>query len=217
MSRQTKQVMTRQRMRIRFRKEGDLRLISHRDLARLWERMFRRADLSLAMSEGFHPKAKLSFPSALSLGMAGTDEVLEVEIIDSPPIDDVARLLRSQAPEGLGLKQWEWVPPGTGKAQLARATYEVPLPEDRHAEVQQAIERLMATTTYWLNRPERDKPVEIREDLEELTLREGVLCMTLRHRREASVRPRDVLEVLGLGDLEASGRYVTRCKVELAS
>lgn len=204
-------------MRIRFRKEGDLRLISHRDLARLWERMFRRADLSLAMSEGFHPKAKLSFPSALSLGMAGTDEVLEVELIDPPPIDDVARLLRSQAPEGLGLTRWEWVPPGTGKAQLARATYEVPLPDERHADVQQAVERLMAATTYWLNRPERDKPVEIREDLEELSLREGVLCMTLRHRREASVRPRDVLEVLGLADLEASGQFVTRCKVELAS
>ena len=34
-----------QRVRIRFRKEGDLRLISHRDLLRLFERLFRRGKL----------------------------------------------------------------------------------------------------------------------------------------------------------------------------
>jgi len=210
-------MMIRQRIRIRFRKEGDLRLISHRDLARVWERMFRRADLSLAMSEGFHPKAKLSFPSALSLGTAGMDEVLEVELTEALQLEEVSDRLRAQAPEGLGITELAWVPPGTGKAQVARATYEVPLPAELHATVQEAMDRLMAVTTYWHTRPGRDKPVEIREDVEELSLRAGVLRMTLRHRPEASVRPRDVLEVLGLSDLEASGHHVTRCKVDLAS
>ena len=37
--------MIRQRVRIRFRKEEDLRWISHRDLIRVFERLFRRADL----------------------------------------------------------------------------------------------------------------------------------------------------------------------------
>ena len=35
--------MVRQRVRIRFAKQGDLRLIGHRDLMRTWERLFRRA------------------------------------------------------------------------------------------------------------------------------------------------------------------------------
>ena len=38
----------RQRVRIRFCKQGDLRLMGHRDLARLLERLFRRAGLALA-------------------------------------------------------------------------------------------------------------------------------------------------------------------------
>ena len=30
-----------------------------------------------SMSEGFHPKARMSFPSALALGIQGADEVME--------------------------------------------------------------------------------------------------------------------------------------------
>ena len=61
----------RQRVRIRFRKSGDLRLIGHRDLVRAWERAFRRAALPLGMSEGFHPKPRMSIPAALGLGIEG--------------------------------------------------------------------------------------------------------------------------------------------------
>ncbi len=56
-----------------------MRLIGHRDLARAIERTFRRAGLRLGMSQGFHPKPRMSFPSALAVGIAGVDEVMEVE------------------------------------------------------------------------------------------------------------------------------------------
>ncbi|HBO42708.1 MAG TPA: hypothetical protein DD670_01970 [Planctomycetaceae bacterium] len=61
----------RQRVRIRFSKQGDLRLIGHRDLVRVMERLFRRAELPLGMSQGFHPKPRMSFPTALALGIGG--------------------------------------------------------------------------------------------------------------------------------------------------
>lgn len=43
------------RLRIRFAKLGKIRWTSHRDLARMWERAFRRVQLPLAYSEGFSP------------------------------------------------------------------------------------------------------------------------------------------------------------------
>ncbi|HEX3724775.1 MAG TPA: TIGR03936 family radical SAM-associated protein, partial [Pirellulales bacterium] len=64
--------MVRQRVRIRFRKQGDLRLLGHRDLLRAWERLLRRTGLELRMSAGFHPRPKINFPSALAVGIAGT-------------------------------------------------------------------------------------------------------------------------------------------------
>ena len=63
--------MVRTRLRIRFRKQGDLRLIGHHDLVHAWERLLRRAGLKLRMSQGFHQRPKLSFPSALSIGLFG--------------------------------------------------------------------------------------------------------------------------------------------------
>ena len=94
----------RQRLRLRFSKQGDLRWISHRDLARAMERMVRRAGLVLRMSEGFHPKPKMAFPSALAVGIAGRAEVMELELACPADPDEVATRLNSQAPPGLVTK-----------------------------------------------------------------------------------------------------------------
>ncbi len=40
------------------------------------------ARFALGMSEGFHPKPRMSFPSALALGMEGPDEVMEMELAE---------------------------------------------------------------------------------------------------------------------------------------
>jgi uncharacterized protein (DUF2344 family) len=45
---------------------------------RTLERLFRRAGLALKMSEGFHPKPRLSFPLPMAVGTTGLDEVREV-------------------------------------------------------------------------------------------------------------------------------------------
>ena len=74
--------MVRLRVRIRFSKQGDLRLIGHRDLMRCLERVFRRAGLALGFSQGFHPKPRMTFPLALAVGIEGLDEVMEVELAE---------------------------------------------------------------------------------------------------------------------------------------
>ena len=47
------------RIRITFAKTGALRYIGHLDLHRMWERVARRAGLSLAYTQGFHPQPKI--------------------------------------------------------------------------------------------------------------------------------------------------------------
>jgi radical SAM-linked protein len=205
----------RHRLRIRFRKEEDLRLISHRDLARLWERIFRRAGLQLAMSEGFHPKAKLSFPSALSLGVAGIDEVLEVELNEECADESVRERLAREAPAGLTIDRIERLPPGARKAQVSHLTYEVPVPADRLQIVAQSIAALLERPEVWIERPERPARLDVRANLDHLALEDGRLVMRFRAAREAAARPRDVLQLLGLGDIETSGVFLTRTRVEL--
>jgi hypothetical protein len=57
------------KFRIRFRKEGDLRLVSHHDVMRCYERILRRAALPFRMTEGFHPFPRMVFALSLPPGI----------------------------------------------------------------------------------------------------------------------------------------------------
>jgi radical SAM-linked protein len=204
-----------QRVRIRFCKQGDLRLIGHRDLARCFERWFRRAGLKLRMSEGFHPKPRISFPSALAVGIAGIDEVMELELVETCLAEELQEQLSGHAPPGLSINAIEVLPPASPKARVRSFRYEVPLPDACRDGLAERIEQLASSASWSIHRSNRQTPIDLRQWLEELTLREGVLYMRLRTAAQATAGPRDVLAALGLGDLEKEGVCLTRTAVEL--
>jgi radical SAM family uncharacterized protein/radical SAM-linked protein len=65
------------RYRLFYGKEGPARFLSHNDLIHIIQRSMRRAGFQVELTQGFHPKMKISFPPALALGMEGKKEVLE--------------------------------------------------------------------------------------------------------------------------------------------
>ena len=95
----------RDKVRIRFRKDGDLRLLSHHDLMRSFERMLRRAALPFRSPQGFHPKPRLVFALSLPLGVVGCEEVVELELDEMLPPEEVRERLVRQAPPGLEILQ----------------------------------------------------------------------------------------------------------------
>ncbi len=120
--------MVRQRVRIRFRKQGDLRLVGHRDLMRCLERLFRRAGLALRISEGFHPKPRMSFPSALAVGIEGIDEVMEVELAEDYTADDLRQRLAPNRRRASLSAQLRFCPTAAAKARVRSASYQAPIP-----------------------------------------------------------------------------------------
>lgn len=209
--------MVRQRVRIRFCKQGDLRLIGHRDLMRCTERWFRRAGLRLGMSQGFHPRPRMMFPLALAVGIEGTDEVMEFELAESCTADEVLSRLAPHAPPGLILRRAEVLPPGSSKARVRSVSYRVAIPPACRFGLSERIHRLLAASSCPVPRPHRSAPIDLRPFLEELTLREGMLWMRLRTGNGGSPQPQEVLAALGLADLELQGVYLTRTAVEIQS
>jgi radical SAM-linked protein len=207
----------RQRIRLRFRKHGDMRWISHRDLARTVERLLRRAGLVLWMSEGFHPKPKMMFPSALALGIEGQAEVMELELVGPVDPRDIEARLNAQAPPGLVISQVQALDRGQAKARVRAMTYQLPVSQQRRQQVEQAIEQLLAGSSLWVRRDDRPEPVDMRADLESLEWCDGVVRFRIRASQQASLRPRDVLQALGLAELEQQGVFLTRSEVELTS
>ena len=208
--------MVRQRVRIRFCKKGDLRLIGHRDLVRTMERLFRRAELRLGMSQGFHPKPKMSFPSALAVGIEGLDEVMELELAQQYTAYNVtARLVRHSVP-GLTFQSVKVLSEGAKKAKVNSLTYKAHIPKDRRGQVKNRIDAIMATHTCPIQRVNK-KSVDLMESLESLTLVDEVLSIRFRITTQASAGPRDVLTVLGIDNLEKTGMCLKRTEVELST
>jgi radical SAM-linked protein len=207
--------MVRQRVRIRFRKAGDLRLIGHRDLVRTIERVLRRAELRLGMSEGFHPKPRMSFPSALALGIAGMEEVAEVELAEECPGSAILQRLSASTVPGLDFLRAELLPDGAKKAQIRSSTYQIELPPDRLAEAEAKAAALRGAETFLVDRPRGGRAVDVCASLEHVGVQSGRLTIRLAALSRGGASPRDVLAALGLIDLERDGYCLTRTAVEL--
>jgi radical SAM-linked protein len=207
--------MSANKVRIRFGKTGDLRFLSHHDLLRLWERMLRRADLPFRSSEGFHPMPKMALASALGLGIAGREEVAEIEFENDLPAEEIQRRLAQQAPHGLEIHSVRPVERGQ-TAQVRRACYFLPLLPAQFPDLPQRINDLTAREECWMERlkPER-RQVNIRPYLRGFTLTETGLFMDFAVTPQGTVRPEEVLRLLGLADLPANGAVLERTVVEI--
>ncbi|HJR27030.1 MAG TPA: TIGR03936 family radical SAM-associated protein, partial [Acidimicrobiales bacterium] len=107
--------------RLRYSKLGKLRFLSHRDLARLWERSLRRAGVPVAYSEGFSPRPRLHFGLALSTGHEGLAEYLDVDLTPEAEIavEDLPALVNAVLPDGIAALGAVPVEPGTPSLQQA--------------------------------------------------------------------------------------------------
>ncbi len=72
--------MARKKIRVQYTKTGQMRFLSHLDIARVIERAARRANIALVYSQGFTPRPKISFGPPLVLGVASIAEYLDVEV-----------------------------------------------------------------------------------------------------------------------------------------
>ena len=205
------------RVRIRFAKQADLRLIGHHDLVTALERLFRRMRLGLAMSQGFHPRPKMSFPLALGLGIAASDEVFDLELVEPPDPAELLADLRREAPPGLEFLSVELLDPQATKARVESVEYEFPLPRERRESAAARAGELMRESVYPIRRAGRDQPIDLRATLVELGVVDNAVRMRMRVVHEAAARPQEVIEALGLGDLLDEGCFLTRTEVRLAS
>jgi radical SAM-linked protein len=69
-----------QRLRVRFGKIGNMALVGHLDLMRLFDRVIRRAKLPVAFTGGFHPNPRISLANALPLGATSSGEIVDFEL-----------------------------------------------------------------------------------------------------------------------------------------
>jgi radical SAM-linked protein len=90
-----------QRIRVWYGKLGDMALVSHLDLVRLYDRAVRRASLPVAYTGGYHPMPRIMIANALPLGATSTGEVVEFELTQPMEVDAFKKRLASQLPSDI--------------------------------------------------------------------------------------------------------------------
>ncbi|MCM2334819.1 MAG: TIGR03960 family B12-binding radical SAM protein, partial [Anaeromyxobacteraceae bacterium] len=102
----------RTQVRVRYAKVGRLVALSHLETMHALLRAFRRARLPMAYSQGYHPKPKVSFGPALSVGIESRCELLDLELVGHADAGDVQARLAPELPEGLSLVSVDVLPSG---------------------------------------------------------------------------------------------------------
>lgn len=167
-----------QKIRMWFGKHGDMALVSHLDLVRLFDRAIRRASIPISYTGGFHPGPKISMALALSLGMTSNGEIVDFENHTPMDIDEFREKLKAQLPLELPIFQVEELPLKSPKATqiLDKAEYLITISGDNKysilqwqnwlKDVQNSSEIMMSKTA----KTGKKKMVNLRENLDHISL-----------------------------------------------
>lgn len=191
-----------QRIRIAYNKGTELQYTGNLDMHKVWERTFRRAQLPLAYSQGFHPQPKLQQAAPLPLGFTSQAEILDVWFDTDEPITDIARKIIVTVQPGIQVRHVESMPLLSEPLPnlVAAADYSVTCDEKLEpAEVQKSIDALLIKEQ--IIRVRRGKNYNLRPLVQSLALAQELpLCLTMRLSclPSATGRPEEVLEELGI-------------------
>ncbi|MBQ9813040.1 MAG: DUF2344 domain-containing protein [Thermoguttaceae bacterium] len=191
--------MARRRYRLRFSKRGNLRFIGHRDLLRAMERIMRRAELPLAKSQGFHPKPRVSYLSALPLGFSSDDEAMELILEEDWPSEVLLQKLNDSSVEGLDFLRAVPLEEGAPKQQAHAFSYDMTVPEELAEGLDRKIADFMSAQTVEVVKA-NGKPVDARAPVKELALDGSTLRLVLSAQSGPEAGAREILACLGLDE-----------------
>lgn len=203
------------RYRIRYKKAGPMRYISHLDLLRTFERSARRARLPLAYTEGFNPHPRLTFAAPLPVGVEGQDEYMELDLESPMPPSLLAGKLNACVPAGLEILDVTGAD-GAGPSLMAVVERAIYLAEGRlpagidEEDLAARLRRFLDQSEICIEKKTKkgNKIKDIRPGIIDLSGElkgdKILLSMTLKTGSRENVRPEEVLGTLGKGYLPLS-------------
>jgi len=201
-------------MRITFSKRGPAKYLSHLELVRAFVRAFKRAEVSLVYSNGFHPMPKLSFGAALPVGTESLHETLEVQCRPSGPVGTIEDKLREQLPSGLEIKALEVVDRDAPCLPNREIHYEISFDgvnvgEDR-------LERFLASDAFPVTKKGKkgDREIDARAQVASAFFSSGsAMHLALKSVEGPALKPVEIVQgVFHLSDEDLDGISVLKIK-----
>lgn len=170
------------KLRAVFEKKGRAKYISHLDLNRCMLRIFRRSGLPIWYTEGYNPHPYFSFALALSLGFESSCEVLDFNLNEDMPFDEVMNRLNAVMPEGMRILAVG--EPRLKITEIAGAEYSVSLETENPEKLRTEMEKLLSGESILIEKKTKKgiKTVDLKPSVEllSMTAEESELRLILR-------------------------------------
>jgi radical SAM-linked protein len=201
------------RLRFRFSKDDEIRLLSHLELQHAMVRTLRRAGVPASYTSGFSPGMKLAFGDALPVGMSSEGEYGDVRLHAEMDPDAFVRAVNGARPRGVRVEAATRVelaaPSLTSRVEAARYVVDLGRLGIPAGLARERVEQFLARTEAALEKRVKKKRgvkvirMDVRSLVHELAVaeRDGrVVLDALIGRRSGNLgRPREVLvAVFGL-------------------
>ncbi len=205
------------KVRIRFKKLGMIKFISHLDMVRMFGRAFKRAGVPVKWSQGFNPTPLLSIAVPLSVGLESEDEFMDIDLEDGYDLSRLKTDLQEHLPEGIEITQVMTDFNPTSIFQRVETTdYQMIFPQEAKVTLDamtEAVRRLLDSTEVIVprKRKKKGKKIVIDEDIRPLInkvdIKEGeqglTLFVNLSSNAESNLRPdRFLMGLQNVSDLE---------------
>lgn len=146
-----------QKLRLRYTKRGRLRFTSHRDIARVFERALRRAQVPMAYSAGFSPHPKVSWIGAAATGVASEAEYVEISLAERRDPEGLRAALDAALPDGIDLVEAVEAPVGTSLPDRVEASaWSIRLPEVATEDLERAVAQFLSADLVEVERKTKD-------------------------------------------------------------
>lgn len=192
-------------IRIRFSKAGRIRFVSHRDVARLFERALRKLRLPVAYTEGFSPRPKLSFGLALTVAHESEAEYLDVELTEPIDLEALPVELTTALPEGMTVQAVIGIERGTPSLQQAiiSCDWRIEVLGASESELAAAVAAVLTASELPMERVRKGKTTvaDVRPPILQLEVVgptvDGVELQARLATESLSLRPAELVRVIG--------------------
>jgi radical SAM-linked protein len=187
------------KIRIKFSKRGNIRFVGHLDLLRTLQKIFRKADIPVAYSEGFSPHQLFSIAAPLSVGISSDGEYLDMKLLKEVQPKVLIEKINRACPEGITvldihpLKEEE--PAGMGLVCAAKYV----IHQNELLITDEAINQLMAKESIIIQKKSKKGKInylDIKPGIFNLNVSEHKILMTIATGSRFNIKPEFVLQAI---------------------
>jgi len=188
-------VFTFRKAKFSFQKLEQAKYLGHLEMMNLFCRAFRRAQIPVKFSKGFHPKPKISFEDPLPVGIESRCETFYIHISDQKNLETIPNTLNEFLPPGLYITEGIWSDTSTEHKTPHSIGYLVEVYETTFEKRKR--DSFMKTTSFIISYKKRKGKIETL-DLKEMVIEMILLSphklqITLRLVPGKTLRPREII------------------------